>query len=112
MCGMRPIDCFGGHLCAACEKSHHNFELSAEEINAVARRKERGPVAQTDRAADFESEGRGFDSLRARQSLQMRGHLEHERRLEVQLAAERDYRKADQLAFNLKLVRAMIAAGP
>ncbi len=36
-------------------------------VNLAVLKGRRGPVAQLDRASDFESEGREFESLRARQ---------------------------------------------
>jgi hypothetical protein len=65
-----PTDAAGGRIYAACEIALP----SASPKSTVGLHCIYAPVAQLDRATAFEAEGRGFESLQARQTLISFGH--------------------------------------
>ena len=60
-----PNEAGGNNRNLAAAQGSHFGDRGAKLLNGLC-----APVAQMDRAADFESVGRGFESLRARQSIQ------------------------------------------
>src|SRR5258705_7396867 len=69
-------------------------------------------VAQLDRASDFESEGREFESLRARQAKSMAYWISRTKMLPINLPLGSGWEGADRFSFPRAEVRNMLADRP